>query len=351
MNRMRCIASFLAVAGAPLCLGADELPLSVRVHNFVVNPSTGPTTTITVRNPQAGPFQGSLTARFPDGWQVTPKSHELHLAAGETKALPFAVEKAVETRATNAYTVVVAIDGGGVTHAQTQVVVWASAPYFKPKIDGNAKEWKDAVPIRWTTGDKHTVVSLYWNRKQFCVLARVEEDRLIGLGKRSADNGMDAIQFAVAPAGAVTGKEDADKSARHEFLVADAGRMWGRDRCFRLMNPDVELNTAQETRELDSLEFKDAEVAVKRSGKTTVYEVAVPFKAMPELRPTPGREFCFSLLVHDPDGTGLRDLGVLMNLDESGRNPLAWSSWKHVKWGEKPPLDNKVEFGFCSSIH
>jgi hypothetical protein len=51
---------------------------------------------------------------------------------------------------------------------------------------------------------------------------------------------------------------------------------------------------------------------------------------MPEMKPEAGREFCFSLTVHDPDGTGPRDLGSVMNL-----------------W----PGQRQFEFGFCSSIH
>lgn len=351
MNRTRCTVAILSALATVTGTHAGDPPVAVRAHNFVVNPSTGPTTTITVRNTRAQVFSGSLTARFPAGWKATPEGHALDLTAHESRELPFAIEQAADARATNAYAIVIAVEGGGARQTVTQSVVWAGAPYFKPDIDGNAKEWKDAVPIRWAGGSKRTTVSLYWNKKQFCVLAQVEEDRLVGFGKRSADGGMDAVQFAIAPAGAVTGTNNADKSTRHEFLVADAGKMWGKDRCFALMSPGRELGVARQARELGNLAFDAAEVAVKRSGKTTVYEVAIPFKAMPELRPTAGREFCFSLLVHDPDGTGVRDLGALMNLGESERNPLAWCTWEHARWGDKPPFDNKVEFGFCSSVH
>jgi len=350
MDGKHCTVSITLVLAA-LRLCAEGASPSVRVHNFVVNPSTGPTTSITVKNTRTTPFAGTLAARFPAGWQVTPGNHELRLAAGETRQLPFTVEKAVETFATNGYPVAVTIEGPGATQAVTQNVVWASAPYFKPKIDGKTSEWKDAVPIRWCTAGKRTFVSLYWNRKQFCLLAQVEEKRLIGLGKSKENDGIDAIQFAVSPAGAATGGKDADRSARHEFLLTDSGKLWGKDRCFALLKPGMELGTARSAGKLEDLGFADAEVAVRRSGGTTVYEAAIPFKAMPELRPTAGREFCFSLLVHDPDGTGIRDLGVLFNLDDSRRPPLAWCAWEHARWGNYVPFDNKVEFGFCSSIH
>lgn len=72
---------------------------------------------------------------------------------------------------------------------------------------------------------------------------------------------------------------------------------------------------------------------------------------MPGLRPTTGREFCFSLLVHDPDGTGVRDLGRAASPLPARRNRLAWCSWRGVRWGPQRPLDGKIEWGFCSSIH
>jgi hypothetical protein len=74
-------------------------------------------------------------------------------------------------------------------------------------------------------------------------------------------------------------------------------------------------------------------------------------KPMKSLRVTAGREYCFSLLVHDPDGTGVRDMGTVMNLSEAARIPQAWCNWEYAVWNETVPFDNKVEFGFCSSVH
>ncbi len=345
MKRLCCLLCVLAVSAA----AAGNL--RVRVHNFVVNPSTGPVTTITVTNPGDAPFAGTLEARFPAGWKVTPASHALDLPAGAVKQLSFAIEEASDARRTNRYDVAVTVRSNATAVTETQTVVWAGAPYFKPKIDGSAKEWGDAVPIRWTSGGKQTVVSQYWNKKRFCLLVQVEEDRLIGRKGSSAQSGMDAIQFALAPKAAVTGTNKSDRAARSEFLAADSGSMWASDACYLLTKPDTPLGGAGKAEGLDTLRLEDAEVAVKRSGRTTVYELAIPFAHMPALRPTPGREYCFSLLVHDPDGTGIRDLGTIMNLQDSRRNPLAWRSWPNAKWSRQPPFDNKVEFGFCSSVH
>ena len=105
----------------------------------------------------------------------------------------------------------------------------------------------------------------------------------------------------------------------------------------------------QEQRSLDTLDLKDAQVAVKRQGKITHYECAIPFAAIPKIRPAVGREIRFSVLVHDPDGTGIRDWGKAAGLWPEQRNRFAWCEWDSVKWTADPPYDSKVEFGLCSS--
>lgn len=338
----------LCCVAAAACVAAGKQPVQVRAHNFVVNPSTGPVTCISVRNTSKNrSYDGVLKAGFPEGWKVTQSEHRVSLEPGETKRIPFAIEKATEDMADNSYTVEVAIDSLNVR----QNVIWASAPYYKPQIDGKAKEWKDSVPIAFETKGKKTVVRQYWNKKQFCILVEVEEDNLIGLKDASAETGMDAVQFAVSLKDTVTGDNADDKSQRSEFLVVDSGKIFGADSCYILMKPGDTLGKAKAMPELEALELESAQAVVRRSGNTTTYEVAVPVKCLPDLRPTAGREFCFSLLVHDPDGTGVRDMGSIMNLWDNNRKKFGWCSWQNVKWGDMVPFDNKVEFGFCSSIH
>ena len=96
----------------------------------------------------------------------------------------------------------------------------------------------------------------------------------------------------------------------------------------------------------------DAEVKVAHKNGVTTYELAIPMKAMARaLKVSAGREYYFSLLVHDADGTGVRDFGSVMNMWEESRNSNAWSNWNGAKWNDYKPFDNNVEFGFSSSIH
>ena len=339
-------SSAIPVGAAP----AEKAPILVRAKNFVVTPSTGPVTGVVIRNRLSRPYRGTLKARFPEGWQVTPGEHAVELRAGETKEYAYAIERGSDLAA-NSYAVEITVEGNGQRTVSRQQVVCASAPYFKPVIDGKLTEWKDSIPISFTTNGKKTVTMLYWNKRRFCLAVEVEEDTLVDHIDNSSRSGIDAVQFALSTSKARTGTRDTDKSARFEFLVTGSGAGRAGGRCFLLMKPGDDLALARRHRGLDALLLEDAEVAVERSGGVTRYEVSVPFRPMRALRPTPGREFCFSLLVHDPDGTGVRDLGEVMNLWESQRNPLAWCSWRNVRWGKTRPFDGKIEFGFCSSIH
>jgi hypothetical protein len=318
----------------------------VRVENFTVTPSTGPVANVIVHNPAETALSGTLWASFPKGWTVTPASHELKLSPGQTQSFPFAIKRASDSKG-NVYPVEIRVESSAGIVVR-QKVVCASAPYYQPTIDGDPNEWKDSIPITMTAAGRQTVVRLYWNRRDFCLLAEVEEDALNGYNPARPESPFDAIQFAIAKRSARTGESPTDQAQRYEYLLVDAG---DDDRCFRLMTPGTELAVARQNRPLEPLRLAEAKVVVKRAGKITRYELAIPFKSMPDLRPTPGREFCFSLLVHDTDGTGLRDLGSVMNMWESQRPDLAWCRVAGVKWPDKPPFDNKIEFGFCSSIH
>ena len=313
--------------------------LSVRPKNFIVTPSTGPICEIVVRNNGKATYRGKITPTFMKEWKVTPLSQEVELKADETKVLPFAIEFGTDLAA-NSYPVSIsAVSGDKKTELKAQVVC-ASSPYYKPKIDGKLDEWADAIPITFTTKKKKTTVRSYWNKNNFYLAVEIEEENLIGLKDAIAEKGLDAIQFILSPKGG-------DPAARHEYLVVDSASMWDGDGCYLLTRE----GKAADKKKLKEMLLEEAEVKVSRSGKVTTYEVAVPMKPMKNLLATAGREYCFSLLVHDPDGTGVRDLGSVMNLSESDRKQASWSDWEFVKWNGYTPYDIGVEFGFCSSIH
>lgn len=325
-------------------------PVALRVESFTVPPSTGPLVFVNVKNLQDRPYQGSVVMKGPQGWRIAPAKRQVSLAPGEAKRVPFTVEKARNVQA-NSYPIEVSATGAGTTAVRKQDVACASAPYYKPTIDGKPAEWKDAIPVTFTSGGKKTVISTYWNRRQFSLLVAVEEEKLIGYQEKPAPGGFDAVQLAISPQDTKTGNSPEDEAARYEFLfVAVAGGSGTRGRCFQLAEPGMKLALAAKARALGPLEYEQAKLAVSRTGGVTYYECSIPFSPMrSEIRPSEGREFYLSVLVHDPDGTGVRDWGQAAGLWPWQRNPLAWSRWVGAKWGQKPPFDNKLHWGLCTS--
>jgi len=230
-----------------------------------------------------------------------------------------------------------------------RTIAVTTAPYFKPVIDGKHDDWKDAVPVTFATGGKKTAISTYWSQRSFAVLIAVEEDKLTPVPPTGGDAAalFDAVQISMAPRDAKTPAQDDAQDQRYEFLLT--GRSDGGGACFTLYQPEQKLATARQSRPLAGLETAGAQVAVRHNGGWTYYECSIPFKAMPLIQPEPGRDVCFSVLVHDPDGTGLRDWGQAAGLWPDQRNRWAWCVWPGAKWPAEPPFDNKIEWGFCSS--
>ena len=301
----------------------------VRCHSFLVNPSTGPVAELDISSESA--WEGTLTLTPPDGWALDPLSHEIALQAGETKRIPYRITKARETAA-NAYPFTVTLSGEA---PQTQIIRTASAPYYRPKIDGKLDEWKDAIPIRFGGPGAQTTLRAYWNEAALCLAVEVEETALVPSGKRLPDGRFDALHLYIAPKGAA--------ATRHEFLIEPVSR--SKAVCKRLASPDG-ADLAGGTTE------KRVSAAVRNSGGVTAYEIAIPLDLLDGIRADAGREFRLGLLVHDPDGSGLRDLNAVMNLPEAARKspPACWTQWDGGCW-DAPPYDGGTEFGFCTSIH
>jgi hypothetical protein len=146
----------------------------------------------------------------------------------------------------------------------------------------------------------------------------------------------------------LTDEPAADNTAgRFEFLIASTA---DGATCFQLATMETGVETVRQTRLLDRLAYEDADVVVRRDGGTTYYECSLPFLPMREaIRPTEGREFYMSVLVHDPDGTGLRDLGAAAGLWPTASDADAWSRWGGDMRPGKKPLGNRILWGMCTS--
>jgi len=323
-------------------------PVALRAESFTVPPSTQPLVFVQVKNLLEVPYEGLVAMKPPEGWRIAPTRRDVMLQPGEIKRVPFTVERGRNVEA-NAYPIEVSAIGAGATVVRKQTVVCASAPYYKPTIDGDPSDWKDAIPVAFTSGGKRTTISTFWNRRQFSMLVAVEEDRLVRYDPQSAADGCDALQVALSPQDTQTGASPNDEARRFEFLFVATGE-GTTGKCFQLAEPGMKLAEAAKSRSLGPLLYDKAEVAVRRDGHTTYYECGLSFTPMRnDIRPSEGREFCLSVLVHDRDGTGIRDWGQAAGLWPSQRNPLAWSRWEGAAWGEEPPYDNKLQWGLCTS--
>lgn len=338
------LAAVLVLSGA--VFAGD--PVALWIEPFTVAPSSQPLAHVVIKNLTDASYEGTVALAVPEGWQIDPAARHVSLSPGQTERVGFDVRRGTSVEA-NRYAVTASATSSGVSVLRKQDVVTASAPYFKPTIDGDPSDWTDAIPVTFTTGGKETVIRTFWNSRQFSLLVAVGEERLVGFSEGAAAAGRgacDAVQVALSPKGAVTGTSPDGEAGRYELLVIASGG----GRCFQLASPGTPLAQTQKPRPLAPLAYEEAEVAVRRSGETTYYEIGLPFRPMRErIRPGEGREFCLSLLVHDPDGTGLRDWGQAAGLWPSQRNALAWSRWQGDGRGENPPFDNKIPWGMCSS--
>ncbi|MBF0198104.1 MAG: hypothetical protein HQL32_10345 [Planctomycetes bacterium] len=325
-------------------LYSAESVFFMRADNLVVTPSTQPVTQVLVANNSAKDFNGSLSVKFPEGWKVDQVSKELSIKAGESQKIPFAIMSATDIEA-NSYALSLHLKGGEVEIRKDTSIVCSTAPYAKPKIDGQLDDWKDALPIRFKTGEYGNVVYTYWNRRAFCLALEVNEKKHLNHNTASPD----AIQFALSPEGAQTGKKGNEKSQRYEFLVIPQNQ--GEAKVLQLLDFNNELSLCQEAMDVGGEHLAKSYAKCQHKNGKTIYEISIPLKIMPELRATTGRAFCFSFLIHDPDGTGIRNFGEQMRLPENQKSDFAWRKWQGAKWRQQTEFDNKLEWGFSSSIH
>ena len=317
---------------------AAETPVTLRIAGLPVTPAHMPAAKIWVKNQTDQDYQGTLQLELPDGWRTTPVEQAVMLAPDEAKAFAFTIRDG-KNQTDNRYTLTAVVSGQGGVVRHQQEIACCSAPYFKPEIDAQSEDWKDAIPVTFATQSKNTTISTFWNRRQFSMLVAVEEDALTPA---------DAVQIAISPQKTQTPADSDGTVSRYEFLLTADGAGQG-GLAFQLAEPGATAAATQPQRPLNDLEMEDPKLAVWHKDGTTYYEWGISFRSLPDIRPSEGREFFLSVLVHDPDGTGLRDLGQAVGLWPSQRNRLAWSHWPGAQWPQDAPMDNKIEWGMCSS--
>jgi hypothetical protein len=335
-------AAMLPIAPRSIAEQGNEWDVSVWISGFPVSPSHMPVLYVDVHNFQETEQGLYVRLDLPEGWEYQPERQQVKIPAGETLRVPFSVTKGVY-REENRYPVGVELVVRTSKERFEREVRCTSAPYLKPAIDGKTDDWDDTIPVSWEKDGKTTTISTAWSRRNFFVLVAVEEDRWKPAGQKARD----AVQLAIAPKRARTGTEPEDPVARYEYLLLSDGETASLN---RLATPETpSLAVTAESRDPEELPEAAGEVKIWHTDGVTYYECAIAMRSIREIRPGAGREFCFSLLVHDPDGTGLRDWGEAVDLPKHYRRPLAWSRWQGDAIGENGAMDNKIPWGMCSS--
>jgi len=342
------ISAISILSAGTLTVAAEtDTPAEIRIENLTLPPANLPLVMVQVKNMTDAPLTGELAIDVPESWRMAATTKPVELEAGATDRVAFAVEKG-STLSINRYPIGATLTVGDKEITTSRTVVAAAAPYYKPTVDGETDDWNDAIPVRFSADEDvpTTIVSTYWNRRTFYVLVEVEEEKLITRGDAPQ---FDAVQIAIAPRKTVTGTEPTDTSERFEFLVVPTGD--GAGTCYRLASPGDTLADTQVASELtDEQEEPRSEVAVARRDGKTIYEVGISFTPIRStISPSEGREFRMSLLVHDPDGTGVRDWGASVGLKPGPNSQYSWSRWTGEKGSAKDYCDSKTSWGMCSS--
>jgi hypothetical protein len=341
-----CMALIILMTFTSIAFAQDTSSVDFRIENFAVSPQSLPPLIIRVANTGTKTASGVLTPELPDGWEWSPSSIDTTVEPGEAEFVRFTITRG-KPNATNCYPVSLSWrDRGFAVFQYQQDVYCASAPYFKPTIDGAIDDWEDAIPVTFGEEGDKTTIATFWNRRSFSLMVEVEEASLTAPSGED-DVPCDAIQFAIAPRSSEGGSAD-----RYEFLVIPKGE--GQGECRLLAGPDDESNDGSTATDWQACPTVDAEVVVARTDRgTTVYELSLSFRDMPLIRPSEGREFYFSLLVHDDDDpTGPRDWGVASGLSDSERSWDGWKRWNGDAWPDdpsQPPADSRTLWGMCSS--
>jgi hypothetical protein len=343
--RLLLIVLFLAW-GAAATAAADVLqsPLLLRAESLAVLPRSKPVIYVHACNVTTSPVTATISVAVPAGWQLTRSKQAIELAGGEQQRIGFPVADGREHK-DNSYPITIKAECDGRVWSRQQVISVASAPYFKPQIDGTFDDWEAAIPVSFKTGERKTVIASYWNRRHLSLLISVDEKAYV---PRGAERYWDAVQISLAPRDSISSRDPEHAAERFEFLVfADQA---GRGHCCQLATPETSLSATTIARKVEQLAEEKAEVVVKRIEGTTYYELALPLAKLRKfIRPSEGREFYLSVLVHDPDGVGIRDWGVAAGFWPQQRNRLAWSDWEGAQWGTEPPMDCRAAWGMCSS--
>ena len=306
-----CAALFLF---STIGVGAE-----LRIANLLLSPEQKPNVEVVF----AAPVNGTVSLAAPDGWRIVP-------AATDPKRAVFTVAQG-KPNEENSYRLSVAVqrpDGSTFQHAQDVRV--ATAPNSNldvvgPNEHGAATaDWGHAIPCSVKIDDSVVRIHTVWNRRRLSLLVGVDNLQLAPLS---------AVQIAL---GAVR-SDKAFGELYHFLLFADET---GKGRLVSLN--DRPNDSPQRLPEVDA-----SKAFAWKHCETVWFEAAIPFAAIPAIRPGEGRELTLAFLIHDAAKKTVLDWGRTCLLPNETTEK--WLRWQGDSIGNTVLTAPRSEWGLCSS--
>ena len=314
----------LSLLFANAAMGTD-----LRIANLLLSPEQKPNIEVIFETPIGG--EVSLTC--PEGWRVVP---EAITAEPNQRRFVFTVAQG-KPNEKNEYPLSVEVrrtDGTTVHYSQNVHV--AAAPNSNLEVAGSndsgivAEDWKHAIPFASNLRENPIQIYTVWNRKRLGLLIGIENMKLVS-AKREFP--FTAVQIAL---GSV--RSDKTFGELYQFLLfsdeAGAGRL-------------VSLSGHQEDSPGHLPNVAVSQAFVWQQEKTVWFEAAIPFAAIPAIKPGEGRELTLSFLIHDAENGTVLDWGKICRLPDE--NLEHWFRWKGDSLGKTIPAAPRCEWGLCSS--
>jgi len=309
----------------------------LRIANLLLSPEQKPNVEVV----SDVPLDGMVSLTAAEGWKIVPETID---ATDGQKRFVFTVAQG-RPNEKNSYDLTVEVrrsDGSTLRHAR-QVHV-ATAPNSNLDVAGPndhgvaAGDWSHAIPYFTSIDDTNIQIHSVWNRRRLCLLVGVDGMKLVPattVSPDSPDSPFTAVQIAI-------GSVRSDKSfgELYQFLLfADATggghliALPGEDSFGIFSNDDA------------------TKTFVWKHGKTLWFETAIPFAAIPAIRPGEGRELTLSFLIHDAENSAVLDWGrnCLLPNENDEKSSEKWIRWKRNSIGDTVLTAPRSEWGLCSS--
>ena len=325
----KAIMKFYSFFVALLLISNAAVGADLRVANLLLSPEQKPNIEVLFESP----VDGVVSLVAPEGWRIVP---ETITAVTNQKRFVFTVAQG-KPNETNVYPISVVVrHSDGTTLHHTQKVHVATAPNSNLEVAGPndqgvaAGNWGHAIPYSVDLKNNRIHIHAVWNRRHLSLLVGIDDMNLIPAEK---DSPFTAVQIAL---GSV--RSDKTFGELHQFLLfADET---GTGRFIALQ--DNQGDSPQNMPNVDA-----SQIFVWQHEKTVWFEAAIPFAAIPAIRPGEGRELTLSFLVHEAENKTVLDWG--RNCLLPNENLEKWFRWKGNYIGNAELAVPRSEWGLCSS--